>query len=321
VPQRLAIISSKTAAGYEDFLQRLENNPYGYRFVTKLFPAIMQGAEAENSIVQALTQIQSEHTNNTAGFDCVVLIRGGGGIVDLSCFDTYLLCRSLAEFPLPVHTGIGHERDQSVADLVAFNASATPTAAAEYLIKQVRTFEEALLTLAGRISQRARTVLGENTVQVDRLVVRCIFGTQKRLDEADRSLAALVERTASGVRAITQRHFNLLTQLATRLELAPPAHFREQDRLLTSLVQKMDTGTSRAFERAAQEVTGLEREVKSRDPKDVLRRGYSITRSGGKVVTSTDSLIEGSTLETTLFTGKVSSTVTAWESNERAENT
>lgn len=154
VPQKIAVISSPTAAGYGDFLQHLDENPYGYNIATTLFGAIMQGSEAPESIIKALHRI-----NKADNYDLIVLIRGGGSQLDLECFDNYNLCLHLAQFPLPVITGIGHERDETIADMVAHTKLKTPTAVAEFIIQGVSSFETLINDEAAKISKMARFIL------------------------------------------------------------------------------------------------------------------------------------------------------------------
>lgn len=130
LPQRIAVISSSFAAGYGDFSHQLQNNPYGFVFYTRLFSAPMQGSKAEDGIIAALDKIAAD----ADAWDAVVIIRGGGATSDLSCFDTYDLANNCAQFPLPIITGIGHRRDETLLDAVAHTAVKTPTAAAELLI-------------------------------------------------------------------------------------------------------------------------------------------------------------------------------------------
>ena len=136
VPQRIAIISAETAAGYGDFINQLENNPYGYKVHYTLVQAVMQGTKAPESIINALHQI---HASNSA--DLVVLIRGGGSQLDLDSFDDYELCSHIAQFPMPVLTGIGHERDTTIADMVAHTQLKTPTAVAEFIIQGFAAYQ------------------------------------------------------------------------------------------------------------------------------------------------------------------------------------
>ena len=132
--QRVAVISSGTAAGYGDFCNQLLNNPFGFVFYIRLFPAVMQGERVESSVIKALETIYSEREN----WDVVVIIRGGGAVSDLSGFDTYDLAEHCAQFPLPIITGIGHERDDTVIDMISYKRVKTPTAAAEFLIGHLR---------------------------------------------------------------------------------------------------------------------------------------------------------------------------------------
>ena len=133
LPNRIAVISSATAAGWGDFRNQLDGNIYGFRFYVKLFPALMQGDDVERSVISALNAVADRRDD----FDLVVIIRGGGAVSELSCFDSYNLAFNIANFPLPVITGIGHERDDTVADTVAHTKVKTPTAAAEFLINKV----------------------------------------------------------------------------------------------------------------------------------------------------------------------------------------
>ena len=130
LPQKVAVISSSTAAGYGDFCDQLHNNGYGFVFYTRLFPAPMQGSGVEQGVIDALDRI----ARDLDFWDVVVIIRGGGAVSELSCFDTYELANNCAQFPLPIVTGIGHRRDESVLDIVAHTSAKTPTAAAELLI-------------------------------------------------------------------------------------------------------------------------------------------------------------------------------------------
>lgn len=130
---RIAVISSPTAAGYEDFCHQLENNTYGLKFYTKMFPAIMQGDRSEASVISALDRIYVNRDN----FDAVAIIRGGGGSSDLTCFDSFEIAFAVAQFPLPVVSGIGHERDVTVIDYVSHTRAKTPTAVAEFFISHV----------------------------------------------------------------------------------------------------------------------------------------------------------------------------------------
>lgn len=162
VPRRIAVISSPTAAGYGDFCNQLTTNVYGYSFQMELFPAIMQGDRVEASILEALEQIMED----VERWDVVVIIRGGGAVSDLTGFDTYLLAAACAQYPLPIITGIGHERDDTVLDMVAHTRVKTPTAAAEFLIGRIH---EAEMNLNNLVEQINLCVIGKMDSEVQRL--------------------------------------------------------------------------------------------------------------------------------------------------------
>jgi len=149
VPQRVAVISSPTAAGYEDFSEQLINNQYGYQFHLKLFKAIMQGPEAVESLIQAMHRVNQQIDS----FDLLVIIRGGGSRVDFDCYDHYEVVSHLAQFPIPVITGIGHDRDESIADMVAHTKLKTPTAVSEFLIFGLMDFESKMIGLQEQVIQ------------------------------------------------------------------------------------------------------------------------------------------------------------------------
>ena len=151
--QHIAVISSETAAGYGDFCNQLTDNPYGFKFETQLFPAIMQGEGVEQSIINALERIYD------TDFDCVVIIRGGGAAADLSGFDTLALAENVTNFPIPIITGIGHDRDESILDMVSHTRVKTPTAAAAFLIDHLKEVHDAINDSQERITRYVQQTL------------------------------------------------------------------------------------------------------------------------------------------------------------------
>jgi len=187
LPQRVAVISSATAAGYGDFCNQLMNNPRGYGFRTELFPAIMQGERVEESIISALEAIFARIDE----FDVVIIIRGGGATSDLSGFDTYELAANCAQFPLPIITGIGHERDDTVLDMVAHTRVKTPTAAAEYLIARMNQCADALDEMSSRLQQGVRNRLLWEHRRMEGLKQRIPSVAYKRIADAKYDLLSM----------------------------------------------------------------------------------------------------------------------------------
>ena len=264
--KRIVVISSATAAGYGDFCHQLEDNDYGFHFDIQLFPAVMQGEQVPESIIAALEAILQE-----GEFDLVVIIRGGGASSDLSDFDSYELAACIALYPLPVLTGIGHERDETVLDYVAHTRVKTPTAAATFIIEH-QAEEAALLDdLYQRITYSAKE-------QIQR---------EKQRLEHQRAVLPL-------------RFTNLIQDKQSSLRL-----FRQ--RLLTAIPQQ--------FEREHHRQELLKKRLEILDPKLLLKRGYTITTCGGKLVRNFESLAEGEVLTTQTDKGEIYSKVVLCKKN------
>jgi exodeoxyribonuclease VII large subunit len=157
VPQKIGIISSASAAGYDDLITHLKNNVYGYRFTTTLYESVMQGDRAEESILSAITRC----VNDAACLDVVVIVRGGGGQTDLQCFDSYEIGRAIAMLPIPVISGIGHQRDTTVVDEVSHMRAKTPTAVADLIITLIKDFDDRLDVLSHSIIHNVRQMTSD----------------------------------------------------------------------------------------------------------------------------------------------------------------
>ena len=218
LPQRIAVISSATAAGYGDFCNQLMNNSHDYGFYTELFPAIMQGERVEESILSALDAIY----HRLEEFDVVVIIRGGGATSDLSGFDTYLLAASCAQFPLPIITGIGHERDDTVIDKVAHTRVKTPTAAAEYLIAKMDKCADALDEMSARLMESVRRLLLWEHQRMERLKQRIPSAVYKRIADAKYGLLTAQRDLQMASRQFLSAKKHRLELLQQRLNDAMP---------------------------------------------------------------------------------------------------
>ncbi len=218
LPQRVAVISSATAAGYGDFCNQLANNPRGYGFHTELFPAIMQGERVEETVMAALDVIYER----VEEFDVVVIIRGGGATSDLSGFDTYLLAASCTQFPLPIITGIGHERDDTVIDKVAHTRVKTPTAAAEFLISKMDRCADALDEMSARLMQGVRNRLLWEHRRMESLKQRIPNAVYKRIGDAKYALLSAQRNLQMASRQFLSVKKHRLELLQQRLNDALP---------------------------------------------------------------------------------------------------
>ncbi|WP_177602351.1 exodeoxyribonuclease VII large subunit [uncultured Phocaeicola sp.] len=280
--QRIAVISSPTAAGYGDFCNQLVHNAFGFVFYPKLFPAVMQGDQVEASIISALDRIY----DSGVSWDVVVIIRGGGATSDLSGFDTYDLAAHCAQFPVPIITGIGHERDDTVIDLISHTRVKTPTAAAEFLINHQRQTAEHLEDLAAFFTE----------------------AVPDRIRQEKERLERCVARIPSQVRMRLQRESFRQERFAKRLEMAWQTRLvREQYRL--QVEQRLAVAAVRKLEQERHRLELLEQRVQAASPDVLLKRGYSLTLKDGKAVTDVAQLQAGDEVETRLARGTFRSKV------------
>ena len=224
--QHIAVISSANAAGYGDFVDQLENNEYGFRFQTTLFPAIMQGEQVEASIIAALNQINDSVFGSSVADnppDCVVIIRGGGATADLSGFDTLLLAENVANFPLPIITGIGHERDESVLDLVAHTSVKTPTAVAAFLIDRLAEVNDFLTSAQERIVRSVRQRMETERLRLSRYQTQIpsLFSVYATRQTA--RIEQLRQRLEPAIATRLQRERHRLEMLEQRAQSLDPA--------------------------------------------------------------------------------------------------
>lgn len=219
LPQRIAVISSATAAGYGDFCHQLQHNSRRFFFYTELFPAIMQGNQVEESILSALDRINDRRE----AFDVVVIIRGGGATSDLSGFDTYLLAASCAQFPLPIITGIGHERDDTVLDSVAHTRVKTPTAAAERLINQISEAADRLSELSEQLEHAVLSRLEQERRAISAFQSRIPAAAMRRLADARYAVLAAEKDLARSSATLLSRQKHRLELLQQRIADASPA--------------------------------------------------------------------------------------------------
>lgn len=226
---RIAVISSPTAAGYEDFRDQLDKNPSGFAFYTRLFPAVMQGERSEASIIGALEKIYLHKDL----FDAVAIIRGGGATSDLNCFDSYLLAANCAQFPLPIISGIGHERDVTVLDAVAHTRAKTPTAVAEFLIAHISGTVSRLIDLQDRLISKSQSVLTDEKSLLLSLTKEVIYQSNMRLQQKWARLQRVSETARFAVRQLLQQQLHFVDAKAEYIRMASPENVLKRGYTLT----------------------------------------------------------------------------------------
>lgn len=239
--QRIAVVSSATAAGYEDFCNQVQHNAYGYDFRIKLFPALMQGTGASDSVIQALNAVFSEIEN----WDVVVMIRGGGATSDLSCFDTYELAENCAQFPLPIVVGIGHERDTTVLDSVAYTSVKTPTAAAEFLIHRLHDTDVRLQRMAAGITGAVGQRMNRERSRLDRIMGNVPVQIKVRIMSDRHRLDTWQERQVAAVWNRLKQETYKLDMLNEKLQAASPERILKRGYSITLHQGKVVTDASK----------------------------------------------------------------------------
>ncbi len=291
VPQRIAIISSPSAAGYEDFINTLSLNKYGYTFSTRLFPAFMQGEQTEKSVVDAI----SECVDRRKEFDVVIIIRGGGDQVDLHGFDNYAIGKAISLCPLPVITGIGHRRDESVADFAAHTRMISPTAVAEFIISRTRDFEDRLDKAGTRLESRMKQELSAQNSLVETAGKHLSIFTGFFLRNQGKRFSETGVNFRNGVsKRIAYNEF--------RLQQVPLNLMRNSLSLMKNRLSDLDRHREK---------------IELMNPARLLEKGYSLTYKNGSILKNTDGISPGDSIETRLHRGKTVSTVT--EVKERGE--
>jgi exodeoxyribonuclease VII large subunit len=305
VPQRIAVISSKSAAGYSDFIKHLRENNYGYVFYTALFETIMQGSETEQSVINALERIAV----NAELFDVVAIIRGGGSQSDLSWFDNYNIAFYVTQFPVPVITGIGHEKDFSVTDMVAFRSLKTPTAVADYLIGCIADAENQLNEMSTGIADSSRLIIEKYKDINESFKVKLIPVARLMVSNHKEQLSnRIIEVINFGKEYIAGAWLSPANH-KTRLLSATGSYGQSKKAAVDRNRLDLKNFTINFVENLYTRTAGLENTLNILDPVNVLKRGYTITMKDGRIIKSVV-LVENDDIINTRFSdGEIKSRV------------
>lgn len=310
-PQRIAVISAAGAAGYGDFVNQLESNPYGIVFYTKLFPAVMQGERTSASVRSALEMIEM----SIDLWDCVVIIRGGGASTDLNGFDDLDLARAVAMYPIPVIVGIGHERDRTVLDELANVRVKTPTAAAEWLVASGAG-------VLGRLTELSRMIVTETSErlrgaarQLSWLQSQVQTSASERISADFRRLSAAESLLPAIIRRQTERAHIRLSSAAGLLSQAGRARTAMQRDRLRYIASTLSQAASLAVEKEQTRVRSLEGLIEALSPENTLRRGYTLTLRGNKILKSAQDSAPGDRITTVFAGGRLESVIIKNEDN------
>jgi len=288
LPRRIAVITSPTAAGFEDFVHQLTENEYGFPFYIKLFPAIMQGEKTEESVIAAFDRLFL----SVDQFDVVVLIRGGGSTSDLNSFDTYSLAANCAQFPLPLITGIGHERDDTLLDMVAHTRLKTPTAVASFLIEcmireaaQLQKFQKTIYDEATGCIMREKSVLQSLSVKLPVMVTGHLERHRKRLQTMTSYLSALPQWI--------RFRMETLDALQPRLQRATDMALVRRSTLIAGMPARLRSAFETLIVACRWNIDFNEQYIKMVSPEYILKRGYTLTYKQNKIVKYANDLTVG----------------------------
>lgn len=281
--QRVAVISSLNAAGFGDFTRQLTDNSYGFKFQVELFPAIMQGEGIERSVIAALDAINERLDE----FDVVVIIRGGGATSDMSGFDTLALAENVANFPLPIITGIGHDRDESVLDMISHTKVKTPTAAAALLVEHLEVVWQMLIE-------------AENEL---------VTVAQHRIENEKQRLSHIAEKIPVLFSLVKTHYENVLDKLLMTISSMINEKVSSEKHNVQLMEEKIKPLVDVRLQREKHHLMMLEQRVKALDPEILLKRGYSITLCKGKVVVDASMLKSGDEVETKVRKGTFKSII------------
>ena len=305
LPSRIAVISSEQAAGFQDFTDELNQNEYGYKYLTKLFSAVMQGKETEASVSSAINNIFEE----TANFDLIVIVRGGGSQADLSWFDNYNIAYLITQLPLPVLTGIGHEKDLSVTDIVAHRSFKTPTAVADFIINQSLRTEEHLTQLRESIIDYSREMFRRKRVIINRISVNMSPRVRSSLHNKSILLNRSGLRLSGNTQSYLSNNHARLNTIKTNISKRSLKHLDDKYRQINDLINRFKPTLKRYKHQKQTILDNFSRSIDYLRPSRVLERGYSITLYNDKAVRSSNELQPGSEISTILHLGRVESKV------------
>ncbi len=303
--QKIAIISSPTAAGYGDFIDQLDHNAYGYTFYHKLFPAVMQGEQTETSIISALERI-FQHEDF---FDGVVIIRGGGAKSDLHVFNNYGLASHICQFPLPVITGIGHERDESVVDIVACQKLKTPTAVAEFLIGKMIDFDSQLKSMQDEFLEFIDKYMSDKENELHQLVYHMQNSIRNALSRKQYQLDSTLEKMNIFTKQfVSSKKRQIKDYLQDTVQLFYAKQQLRQNQL-DAQQYKCKIHVQSYIKSKYHQMGLCENTLKYINPENVLKRGFTLTTFQNKIIKNVNYLKQNDQIETHLLNGKITSTI------------
>lgn len=327
LPKTLAIISVASSKGLSDFLTVLANNSFGYKFHTKLFPAILDGDRAAQTILNALAQIEKHRQV----FDAVVIVRGGGGEIGLTCYNNYELCAAIAQFPLPILTGIGHSTNLTVTEMIAFANAITPTQLADYFLSNFRQFDLQINELKQAVIQQTQEILRkekrelliqskffrngaskrfliekERLIQIRKNIKRI---TNLSLEDKKLALFRVTKETKKTVQYFNKLQLSLLENKQVELKNNTRRRLFESSEIINQIKINLFNRIQTTLSNQQMHLTQFEKNIQFINPENLFEKGYSITLFNGKVISKENQPNRGDTIITQGTLGNIESVV------------
>jgi len=305
IPKRIAIISADSSKGLSDFMDVLTNNDENYTFFTHLFPAYLQGDIAVESIVQILEKIKRVKHH----FDLVVIVRGGGAEVSMACYNNFALCHAIAEFPLPVLTGIGHSTNFTVAEMVSFRNAITPTKLAEFLIQTYRDFDQKVKDLQHKLLSFSKHNLSVSINDFHSLIRLFKSISTSVIEQKMSKLMNEQNRLERSVHYVHEKQNIILNQYRVNFGFVARNSLSKKESNLRESKLQLEQQISQFIERSKSNILLIESKVNMLDPMEVLKRGFTLTTFKGKVINEKNFPKQGEKIQTITAIGKINSKV------------
>jgi len=312
LPKRIAVISAESSKGLSDFMKVIEQNEWGYRFFTMLFPAYLQGDQAEHSIKHQLNQIAKVRSH----FDIVVIVRGGGGEVGMSCYNNYNLCKAIASFPLPILTGIGHSTNLTVAELISFRNAITPTELGDFLIQAFHEFSIPIKDAMKGIKVHSKQQLERARMLLNHQTKSFSHATNKSLEKEQNGLKILRQDLKHGTKAHSVKMHDTLKQFRHYITSSSRLVLQQNANRIARNSSKIIVGSKTLLVANKNGLERMEYSVRVMDPINVLERGYSITTINGKTIKPENTVKKGDRILTKTANFSIESEVIKSKSNE-----
>lgn len=307
LPQRVAVISVETSKGFADFLNTIREAErlYGYKIFHMLFPSLLQGEKAVESILKQLGRIKKVQGH----FDVVVIVRGGGGEIGLSCYNDYTLAREIALFPLPVITGIGHATNETVAEMVACENAITPTKLAEWLVHRFHEFADVVENARRKIVDKTYSALSVHNSHIQGIIKLFRAMVSHLIMRSNDFLEKTTKKMINSTLSLCSQHRQALSRYAIVLHKDSSYQLRQSDVSVVQLARRMSMSINVMFRHHQSGLGNLEQRLQNVSPANVLKRGFSITRINGKAICSAGEIKERDTIDTVLHQGSIRSNV------------